>query len=74
MNTVLIDSLVNIINSLTPEERLTLEEKLQDRTLPTEIEQSNLEDEPFVGMWKDREDMKDSSQWVRQVRQQEWSS
>ncbi len=74
MNTVLIDSLVNIINSLTPEERLTLEQKLQARTSPMEIEQSNLEDEPFVGMWKDREDMEDSSQWVRQIRQQEWKS
>ena len=74
MNTKLIDSLVNIINSLTPEERMNLEQKLQTRTLPTEIEQSNLEDEPFVGMWKDREDMEDSSQWVRHIRQQEWTS
>lgn len=74
MNTVLIDSLVNIINSLTPEERLTLEQKLQARTSPMEIEQSNFEDEAFVGMWKNREDMEDSSQWVRQTRQQEWSS
>ena len=74
MNTALIDSLVNIINSLTPEERLTLEQKLQDRTSTMELEQSNLEDEPFVGMWKDREDMKDSTQWVRQTRQQEWTS
>ena len=74
MNTKLIDSLVQIINSLTPEERMNLEQRLQDRTSPTEIEQSNLEDEPFVGMWKDREDMEDSSQWVRQLRQKEWTS
>ncbi|MEL6442206.1 MAG: hypothetical protein AAFQ80_23540 [Cyanobacteria bacterium J06621_8] len=74
MNTKLIDSLVQIINSLTPEERLTLEQQLQDRTLPMEMEQSNLEDESFVGMWQDREDMENSSQWVRLVRQQEWSS
>ncbi len=46
MNTKLIDSLVQIINSLTPEERMNLEQRLQDRTSPTEIEQSNLEDEP----------------------------
>jgi hypothetical protein len=32
----------------------------------------NLEEEPFVGMWKEREDMKDSPQWVYQLRQQEW--
>jgi mRNA-degrading endonuclease RelE of RelBE toxin-antitoxin system len=31
-----------------------------------------LEEEPFVGMWKDREDMKDSAKWVRELRQREW--
>ncbi len=73
MNTKLIDSLVQIINSLTTEERKNLEQKLHIQTLSTEIDQSNLQDEPFVGMWKDREDMKDSSEWVRQIRQQEWT-
>jgi hypothetical protein len=29
-------------------------------------------DEPFVGMWRDRADMQDSSAWVRRVRTQEW--
>lgn len=76
MNTKLIDSLVEIINSLTTEERENLEQKLHFPALitETEIDQSNLQDEPFIGMWKDREDMKDSSQWVRQLRQQEWMS
>jgi hypothetical protein len=74
MNIKLIDSLVQIINSLTPEERTNLEKKLQVQTSSTEIDQSNFRDEPFVGMWKDREDMEDSSQWVRQLRQQEWTS
>ncbi|TYT73343.1 DUF2281 domain-containing protein [Desulfobotulus mexicanus] len=32
-----------------------------------------LEKEPFIGMWQDREDMKDSSEWVRNTRQKEWS-
>ena len=27
-----------------------------------------LADEPFIGMWRDREDMQDSSAWVRHVR------
>lgn len=74
MNTKLIDSLVQIINSLTPEERINLEQKLQVQTESTKIDQSNLQDEAFVGMWKDREDMEDSSQWVHQLRQQEWTS
>ncbi|RLA96665.1 MAG: DUF2281 domain-containing protein [Deltaproteobacteria bacterium] len=32
-----------------------------------------LRDEPFVGIWRDRKDMVDSSEWVRKVRTQEWS-
>jgi hypothetical protein len=31
-----------------------------------------LEDEPFIGMWRDREDMRDSSAWVRDLRKKEW--
>ena len=72
MNTKLIDSLVQIINALTEEERKQLEEKLSPQIIPTNIPLSNLENEAFVGMWKDRENMEDSSQWVRQHRQQEW--
>ena len=71
MNTQLIDSLVQIINSLTTEERQTLEEKLHSQTLSEGIDRSNLQDEPFVGMWQDREEMKDSSQWVQKIRKQE---
>ncbi|MDY0042655.1 MAG: hypothetical protein RBS57_20280 [Desulforhabdus sp.] len=31
-----------------------------------------LSEEPFVGMWQDRTDMEDSTQWVRTIRTQEW--
>ena len=33
-----------------------------------------LADEPFIGIWRDREDMKDSSAWVRETRQREWGN
>ncbi|WP_204140841.1 type II toxin-antitoxin system ParD family antitoxin [Halomicronema sp. CCY15110] len=33
---------------------------------------ADLLEDPVVGMWQDREDMPDSTAWVRQVRQQEW--
>ncbi len=33
-----------------------------------------LADEPFIGMWRDREDMKDSSAWVRRCRESEWTA
>ncbi|MGJ3247543.1 MAG: DUF2281 domain-containing protein [Elainellaceae cyanobacterium] len=28
---------------------------------------------PCVGMWRDRDDLEDSTAWVRQLRQQEWN-
>lgn len=31
------------------------------------------EHEPFVGMWRDRDDMADGSRWVRELREREWS-
>lgn len=34
--------------------------------------QENWRDEPFIGMWRNREEMSDSSAWVRQRSQQEW--
>jgi hypothetical protein len=39
----------------------------------TEGQAIDWNNEPFVGMWQDREDMKDSSKWVRSLRQQEWA-
>lgn len=38
----------------------------------SETPKPNLTDEPFVGMWHDREDLENSSAWVRQTRQNEW--
>ncbi|MBE9229685.1 DUF2281 domain-containing protein [Phormidium sp. LEGE 05292] len=32
----------------------------------------SFQDEPFVGIWREREEMSDSSAWVRRTRQQEW--
>jgi hypothetical protein len=33
---------------------------------------SPLSDEPIVGMWTDRDDVTDSSAWVRTIREREW--
>ena len=35
-------------------------------------ERGKLTDEPFIGMWRQREEMKDSAAWVREFRQREW--
>lgn len=37
---------------------------------PTNLD---LTDESFVGMWKNREDMQESSAFVRELRQTEWT-
>ena len=33
---------------------------------------SDLRSEPFVGMWRDRPEMQDSTRWVRESREGEW--
>jgi hypothetical protein len=33
-----------------------------------------LADEPFIGMWKDRKDMREATAWVRNLRQSEWGA
>lgn len=36
------------------------------------VSSMKLIEEPFVGMWRGREDMVDSTKWVRELRQREW--
>lgn len=33
---------------------------------------TDLSTESFIGLWRDREEMQDSSAWVRNVRETEW--
>jgi hypothetical protein len=46
----------------------------QRSSLPEHSRKSALAEEPFVGLWEDREDLGDSTAWVRTVRQREWGS
>ena len=32
----------------------------------------SLENQPFVGMWKERKETQNSSQWVRKLRREQW--
>lgn len=34
----------------------------------------SLQNESFIGMWRDRDDLRDSSSWVRGVRESEWGN
>lgn len=72
MNTKLIESLAQIILSLSNEERILLHEKVLSSS--SLVNSTNLRDEPFVGMWQGQEVMEDSTAWVRSIRQQHWVS
>ncbi len=39
---------------------------------PEQSAASDLAQDGFIGMWQDREDMQDSSAWVRNLREHEW--
>ncbi len=49
-----------------------LHHKYKASTKPNESISGPISNEPFVGMWQHRTDMKDSSSWVRNLRQKEW--
>jgi len=37
-----------------------------------QLKQTPIDNEPFIGIWKDRKDMNDSGSWLRKVRESEW--
>lgn len=39
---------------------------------PKKTRRIKLTQEPFIGMWKDRDDMRSSVEWVRELRQSQW--
>lgn len=39
----------------------------------SEHKTSNLFTESFIGIWQDRNDLKDSSAWVRRAREAQWT-
>ncbi len=49
-----------------------LRQRYQSSSSAKTATDSDLTAEEFVGMWRDREDMQDSTAWVRNVRQSHW--
>ena len=41
---------------------------------PKKLLQKNTARERFIGIWADRADLKESVQWIRKTRQQEWAT
>lgn len=73
------ERLLRELASLPPERRrqveklvLLLKKRYAQSRSKKKAKLSPLRDEKFVGMWKDREDLKDSSAWVRSLRKSEW--
>ena len=72
------EEILREINSLPPEAQRQIEDFIsflrerygtsQRKTTPP----SDLEAEAFVGMWRDREEMRDSSAWVHNIRKLHW--
>lgn len=74
MNAKLVDSLAQIISTLSVDERQLLQQRVESllaESPPTAT--GLLRAEPFVGMWQDRQDLEDSGTWLRDVRQQHWT-
>lgn len=49
-----------------------LRQKYQTET-PIRSNDTEIRGDKFIGMWSDREDLVDSSEWVRNLREKEWS-
>jgi hypothetical protein len=73
------EELIDRFDSLPPEaQRRVIDfiQRLQQATTTQcqarENRAERLSEEPFIGMWSDRDDMVDSSAWVRASRKREW--
>lgn len=51
---------------------LFLRQKYQTEA-PIHSNDTEIRDDKFIGMWSDREDLVDSTEWVRNLRKKEWS-
>lgn len=63
------------VRSLPPEKQLEVfdfaESLVHEAQTTTNATLSDWQNSPSIGMWQDREDMSDSTSWVRQLRQQD---
>jgi hypothetical protein len=73
-------TLVRDIGSLPPEAQKQvwdfvafLKTRYPVAQMARKTKRTKLADEPFIGMWRDREDMQDSNAWVRRLRESEWA-
>ena len=72
-------NIVREITSLPPEAQKQILDfmaflKTRYPPVPTtkKVRRTKLTNEPFIGMWRTRRDMQDSTAWVQNLRQHEW--
>lgn len=71
------EEILKQLEALQPKERVTIESLINLFT-SKRIEHvakkpfKSFREEKAFGMWKDREDMKDSVEWVRNIRRTHW--
>jgi len=73
------EKIVNDISKLPPEaqQQITdfiafMKARYKKSRKKKQTIRTNLVDEPFIGIWKDRENMKNSGVWLRNIRKTEW--
>lgn len=72
------DGFLRDFNALPPDAQKQVEDFvafLQTRYQPVKRRTkkvSRLSESGFIGIWRDRDEMKESTQWVRETRKREW--
>jgi hypothetical protein len=72
------EEILREINSLPIEAQRQIEDFIAflrqryQSSSPAETAKTDLAAEEFIGMWRGREDMQDSTNWVRNVRGSHW--
>ena len=73
-----LEKLLKQANQLSPNEQLLLATRLIERARQVNVpakgktRRTIMAAEHFIGMWRGREEMLDSSKWIRELRQREW--
>jgi hypothetical protein len=73
------DKIYNDISNLPPEAQRQVFDfisflKTRYKRNQKTVRRNNIGNDPFIGIWKDRDDMKDSNKWVRNLRATEWGA
>ena len=63
--------ILQALDTLTNDELEAIIDRAEE-ILRERLSKVPLREDPAIGMWADREDMRDSAAWVRKLRQSEW--